>query len=167
MFSIKFLYNSFKCDGNAVCPVYLSIPPMWQYHYDNTPNEAVITPTLWFYHLCHFLKSHYEEYIQKHSKQVISGWCLFLTEGMITTVSLKYHTAGTVVWYLVRSHYSGNGSTSFCVELPFICRAFDKGASTTIWNLWFDLAGNRTWASQTRREWSFTRLLCWWRQHCT
>ena len=64
-----------------------------------------------------------------------------------------YHTAGTVIRYSARSHYSGYGPTSFCVELhvPFICRAFDKGTSTTIiWYLWFDSAGNRTRASHTR-----------------
>ena len=61
-------------------------------------------------------------------------WYLFITEGMITTFSagaLKFHIAGTVVWYPVRSHYSGNWSTIFCDELLFICRAFEKGALTT------------------------------------
>ena len=30
-----------------------------------------------------------------------------------------------------RSHYSDNWSTSYCIELPFMCRVLDKGASTT------------------------------------
>ena len=83
--------------------------------------------------------------------QVISGQWLLVTEGMITTLySLKYHIPGIVIWYppppTVTSYYSGNWSPSFCVELhvPFICQAFDKEASTTDWNLWFDSAGNKT-----------------------
>ena len=34
--------------------------------------------------------------------------------------------AHAVVWNPARSHYSGNGSTSFYVEVPFICQALDK-----------------------------------------
>ena len=89
--------------------------------------------------------------------QVISGRCLLVIEDMLTSaVSLKYHTAGTVVWYPARSHYSGNGSNSFFVELPFICRVFDKGASTTNLKSLVCKAGNRTRASKTRSEWSTT-----------
>ena len=40
-------------------------------------------------------------------------------------------TPQTVVWYLAQSHYSGNESTRFYIQLPFICRVFDKGASST------------------------------------
>ena len=40
-------------------------------------------------------------------------------------------TQQAVVWYPTQSHYSDKGSISFCVELPFLCRAFDKGALTT------------------------------------
>ena len=46
-------------------------------------------------------------------------------------ICIDLEGAGTVVWYPARSHYSGNGSTSFCVYPFFICRALDKGASTT------------------------------------
>ena len=53
---------------------------------------------------------------------VISVRCLPVTEGMITTLrcciteSEISHSRHAVVWYPVRSHYSGNGSSSFCVE---------------------------------------------------
>ena len=41
-------------------------------------------------------------------------------------IEISYHRHSRA-----RSHYSGNGSSSLCIELHFICRAFDKGASTT------------------------------------
>ena len=44
-------------------------------------------------------------------------------------MSLKYHSADIVVWYPTRSHYSGNETTTFCVEI--LCRALEKVASPT------------------------------------
>ena len=56
--------------------------------------------------------------------QVIPGWYLLVTEGMITTLEcclteISYHRHS--LWYPAQSHYSGNWSTSLCVDLPFIC----------------------------------------------
>ena len=53
-----------------------------------------------------------------------------------------------------RSHYSGNASTNFCVELPFIImsRAWQGSLNYQFEIFGFDSAGNRTRASQTRSE---------------
>ena len=63
-------------------------------------------------------------------------------------------------WYPARSYYSGNEPTSYCVELPFVCRAFDKVSSTT--NLkclvWLGQESNPG-QSQTRSECFITRVL--------
>ena len=75
--------------------------------------------------------------------------CACIPEGMIplySVVSLKYHTAGTIVWYPTWSHYSGIGSISFCIELyPLYVEHLKREHQLPIWNLWFDSAGNRTW----------------------
>ena len=49
----------------------------------------------------------------------------------VISVLSHWNIADTVVWYPAQSHYSCKRSTRFCIELPFICPAFDKGASTT------------------------------------
>ena len=51
-----------------------------------------------------------------HSRSYQDGACsqqMYLNH--FSVVSLKYHNAGTVVWYHTQSHYSGNGPTGFCV----------------------------------------------------
>ena len=92
--------------------------------------------------------------------EVITGPCLLLTG----EVSLKYHTAGTFVWYPAWSH-SGKKSTSFYIELPFICQALDKRAFTSINDLislvWLDQeskleppkqgANNLTWGYRSTK----------------
>ena len=50
-------------------------------------------------------------------------------------------------------------STSFCVELPFLCRAFDKGLQLPLKSLVWPGIDPRT--SQTQSEYSTTRLLCY------
>ena len=79
----------------------------------------------------HTIKNNYIVYLTFNTLQVVSGRCMLVAEGMITTVSLKYHTAGTVVRYPAQSIILATGQPVFFVELPYIhvCRAFDKGAS--------------------------------------
>ena len=61
--------------------------------------------------------------------QFISGQCLIVFRGH---VSLTYHNADIFdLWYPTRSYFYGSRSTSFGVEVPFLCRTLDKGASTT------------------------------------
>ena len=82
--------------------------------------------------------------------QVIPGQCLLVTEGMnydkplyccITQISLhaKFYD---YYLYPTQSHYSGNKSTSFSIELHFICRALDKGATNLNSLVWLDRGSN-------------------------
>ena len=95
--------------------------------------------------------------------QFISGRYLLETKCMITTlsysvVSLKYHTA--MSWYCAWSHYSGNGSTSFCVELHFIIKSSIRQGSFNYKREIFGLTwlGIEPGTSQTQSECSNTRL---------
>ena len=80
--------------------------------------------------------------------QVISGQCLLITEGMIEPLSglLSYLniTSQAVVWYPARSHYSGNGSTSFYCWITLYVEHLTGELQLPIWNFLFDSAGNRT-----------------------
>ena len=72
----------------------------------------------------------------------------------------RWNITDTVVWFPVRSH----DSTSFCVELYPLdvehVERLTRELQLPIWNLWFDSARNRTWASQTRIKCCATRLPC-------
>ena len=106
--------------------------------------KAWIYNSRWHMYLLNILSSSYQ-YFEKlswckinwkyffywvlHPLQYISGWCLLVTEGMITlyfAVWLRYHTTGAFV-YPTRVDYSGNTSTTYCFELPLICPALNKG----------------------------------------
>ena len=71
----------------------------------------------------------------------------------ISSKKLYVHVYACTSWlsFLHVSIVKSNGSTSCFVELPVICRAFDK-FQLPICNLWFDSAGNLTRASQTQSD---------------
>ena len=46
---------------------------------------------------------------------------------------VKYHTTGS---RMISCLVTGNGSTSFCVELLFICRELERELQLPIWNHW-------------------------------
>ena len=54
------------------------------------------------------------------------------------------------------------GQPVFALNYPLYVERLTRELQLQIWNLWLDSAGNRTWASQTRREpsnYSSTRLV--------
>ena len=62
--------------------------------------------------------------------QVISRWCLLVTESMITTLKCYLNK----ISHRMISHpvsYSDNRSFNFCTKISFMCRALDKEASTS------------------------------------
>ena len=52
-----------------------------------------------------------------HIMKIILGEMIFQFQ-YNSAVSMKYNTAGTVVWYHAQSHNSGNWSTSFALNYP-------------------------------------------------
>ena len=92
-----------------------------------------------------------------HLKSHQDGVCLYQRYDnhsmCLTEISHHRHSRMTA-----RSHYSGNGSTSFC-ELPFISREFDKGPSTTNLKIFgLTRSGIELGTFQTLNECSTTRL---------
>ena len=75
-----------------------------------------------------------------------SGLCLLLTEGIVPTlraVSLKYHTAITVIWYLVTLIWQWVNHL-IVLNYPLYVQYCTREFKLPIWNLWFDSAMNRT-----------------------
>ena len=62
----------------------------------------------------------------------------------------------------VQSYDIRNRLTSFALNYSLYVECLTREIQLPIWNLWFDSAGNRTWASQTWSKHSTTRLPLWY-----
>ena len=86
-----------------------------------------------------------------------------LTESMITTlytaVSLKYHIAGTFVWYPASHIILAKKKPVFALNFnPLFVKHLTRELKLSIQNLWFDSAGKQTW-NLPDMEWMLTTRL--------